>query len=51
VRAFAQEPPTSRFGGAQRGNRDANMTTVYLNAAYFPLVELLSALVTVEILA
>ena len=31
-------------------NRAANMTTVYLNAAYFPAVELLSALVTVEIL-
>src|SRR6202011_3140787 len=29
----------------------ANMTTVKLNAAYFPAVELLSALVTVEILA
>ena len=31
-------------------NRAANMTTVNLNAAYFPGVELLSALVTVEIL-
>ena len=31
-------------------NRDANMTTVYLNAAYFPAVELLSALATVGIL-
>ena len=31
-------------------NRAANMTTVNLNAAYFPAVEFLSALVTVEIL-
>jgi ATP-binding cassette subfamily B protein len=31
-------------------NRAANMTTVNLNAIYFPMVEFLSALVTVEIL-
>src|SRR5439155_10578982 len=31
-------------------NRAANMKTVYLNAAYFPAVELLSALATVGIL-
>ena len=31
-------------------NRAANMTTVYLNAAYFPAVELLSAIGTAVIL-
>jgi ATP-binding cassette subfamily B protein len=51
VRAFGQEPRhIERFGELNDENRDANMKTVYLNAAYFPGVELLSALVTVEIL-
>ena len=51
VRAFGQEPRhIARFGELNDANRDANMTTVRLNAAYFPGVELLSALVTVEIL-
>jgi ATP-binding cassette subfamily B protein len=51
VRAFGQEPRhVARFGELNDENRDANMKTVYLNAAYFPAVELLSALVTVEIL-
>jgi ATP-binding cassette subfamily B protein len=51
VRAFGQEPRhIARFGELNDENRAANMTTVYLNAAYFPAVELLSALVTVEIL-
>jgi ATP-binding cassette subfamily B protein len=51
VRAFGQEPRhIARFGGLNDENRAANMTTVKLNAAYFPAVELLSALVTVEIL-
>ena len=51
VRAFGQEPRhIERFGELNEENRDANMKTVYLNAAYFPGVELLSALVTVEIL-
>ncbi len=51
VRAFGQEPRhIERFGELNDENRDANMKTVYLNAAYFPAVELLSALVTVEIL-
>jgi len=51
VRAFGQEPEhIERFAQLNRDNRDANMTTVRLNAAYFPAVELLSALVTVEIL-
>ncbi len=51
VRAFGQEPRhIERFGELNEENRVANMKTVYLNAAYFPAVELLSALVTVEIL-
>src|SRR5581483_2217753 len=51
VRAFGQEPRhMERFGELNEENRAANMTTVNLNAAYFPGVELLSALVTVEIL-
>jgi ATP-binding cassette subfamily B protein len=51
VRAFGQEPQhAERFRELNDNNRDANMTTVYLNAAYFPAVELLSALATVGIL-
>jgi ABC-type multidrug transport system fused ATPase/permease subunit len=51
VRAFGQEPRhVARFAELNDENRAANMTTVNLNAAYFPAVELLSALVTVEIL-
>jgi ATP-binding cassette subfamily B protein len=52
VRAFGQEPRhLARFDELNRENLDANMTTVKLNAAYFPGVEFVSALVTVEILA
>jgi ATP-binding cassette subfamily B protein len=51
VRAFGQERQHIRqFRELNDENRAANMTTVKLNAAYFPGVELLSALVTVEIL-
>jgi ABC-type multidrug transport system fused ATPase/permease subunit len=51
VRSFGQERRHIRqFGGLNDENRDANMITVNLNAAYFPAVELLSALVTVGIL-
>jgi ABC-type multidrug transport system fused ATPase/permease subunit len=51
VRAFGQERRhMARFGELNDENRAVNMTTVNLNAAYFPGVELLSALVTVEIL-
>jgi ATP-binding cassette subfamily B protein len=51
VRSFGQEPQhLRRFRELNERNRDANMTTVYLNAAYFPAVELLSALATVGIL-
>ena len=51
VRAFAQEPRhQARFSELNDDNRVANMKTVYLNAAYFPGVEMLSALVQVGIL-
>jgi ATP-binding cassette subfamily B protein len=51
VRSFGQEQRhIGRFADLNQANRDANMTTVYLNAAYFPGVELLSSLVTVGIL-
>jgi ABC-type multidrug transport system fused ATPase/permease subunit len=51
VRAFAQETRhKDRFAALNDENRNANMTTVYLNAAYFPGVELLSALATAGIL-
>ncbi len=51
VRAFGQERRhLAQFGRLNEDNRAANMKTVNLNAAYFPGVELLSALVTVEIL-
>jgi len=51
VRAFGQEPRHERqFSGLNDENRDANMKTVYLNAAYFPSVELLSAIATAAIL-
>jgi ABC-type multidrug transport system fused ATPase/permease subunit len=51
VRAFGQEPRHVRqFSGLNDENRDANMKTVYLNAAYFPSVELLSAVATAGIL-
>ena len=51
VRSFGQEPKhLTRFRELNESNRAANMTTVNLNAAYFPGVELLSALMTVGIL-
>jgi ABC-type multidrug transport system fused ATPase/permease subunit len=51
VRAFAQEGRhQQRFAVLNDENRDANMKTVYLNAAYFPAVELLSAVATAGIL-
>ena len=51
VRVFGQEPRhIEEFEALNEENRAANMTTVSLNAAYFPAVEFLSALVTVEIL-
>jgi ABC-type multidrug transport system fused ATPase/permease subunit len=51
VRAFGQEPRHERrFAELNDENREANMKTVYLNAAYFPAVELLSAVATAVIL-
>jgi ABC-type multidrug transport system fused ATPase/permease subunit len=51
VRAFGQEGRhRSRFAELNDEYRDANMKTVYLNAAYFPAVELLSAVATAAIL-
>jgi ABC-type multidrug transport system fused ATPase/permease subunit len=43
VRSFGQEPfHEARFAELNNDNRDANMTTVKLNATYFPAVEMLS---------
>jgi ABC-type multidrug transport system fused ATPase/permease subunit len=43
VRSFGQEPVhEARFAELNEDNRAANMTTVRLNAAYFPAVEMLS---------
>ena len=51
VRSFAQEERhVTRMGELNQLNRQANMKTVYLNASYFPAVELLSALGTAAIL-
>lgn len=45
VRSFGQEAVhEERFAGMNHENREANMTTVRLNAAYFPAVELLSGI-------
>jgi len=51
VRSFGQEPRhASAMTELNEANRDANMRTVYLNATYFPGVELLSAVGTAAIL-
>ena len=51
VRAFGQEERhKERFGELNDDNRRANMRTVNLNAAYFPSVELLSAVAIAAIL-
>jgi ATP-binding cassette, subfamily B, bacterial len=51
VRSFGQEPRhASAMTELNEANRDANMRTVYLNATYFPGVELLSAVATAAIL-
>jgi ABC-type multidrug transport system fused ATPase/permease subunit len=51
VRAFAQEPRhRAELARLNEVNRDANLVTVNLNAAYFPAVEFLSAVATVMIL-
>jgi len=51
VRSFGQEPRhASAMTELNEANRDANLRTVYLNATYFPGVELLSAIGTAVIL-
>ncbi len=51
VRTFSQEERhIARMGELNELNRQANMKTVYLNASYFPAVELLSAVGTAVIL-
>jgi ABC-type multidrug transport system fused ATPase/permease subunit len=51
VRAFGQEPRhKTRFAELNDEHRRVNMRTVHLNAAYFPSVELLSAVATAAIL-
>ena len=51
VRAFGQEGRHKvRFAELNDEHREANMRTVYLNAAYFPAVEFLSAVATAAIL-
>jgi ATP-binding cassette subfamily B protein len=51
VRSFAQEPRhRAHFAHLNDVNRDANLVTVNLNAAYFPAVELVAAIATVGIL-
>ena len=51
VRAFGQEGRhKARFAELNDEYREANMRTVYLSAAYFPAVELLSAVATAAIL-
>src|SRR3954467_2820060 len=51
VRSFGQEPRhASRFADLNEANRDANLVTVRPNPAYFPSVEMVSALATVGIL-
>jgi ABC-type multidrug transport system fused ATPase/permease subunit len=51
MRSFAQEPRhMDRFAELNLENRAANMTTVNLNAAYFPAVEWVSSVATVGIL-
>lgn len=52
VRAFAQEDRhLVQMTELNEANRRANMTTVYLNASYFPATELLTAAGTAAILA
>jgi ABC-type multidrug transport system fused ATPase/permease subunit len=50
VRSFAHEPlHEAEFAVLNDDNRDANMTTVKLNAAYFPSVEMLSGVAVAAI--
>jgi ABC-type multidrug transport system fused ATPase/permease subunit len=51
VRSFGQERRHgAEFAELNEVNRGANMRTVYMNAAYFPAIEFISALATVAVL-
>ena len=51
VRSFGQEPRhVKQMTALNEENRDVNMKTVYLNASYFPAVEMLAAVGTAVIL-
>jgi ABC-type multidrug transport system fused ATPase/permease subunit len=51
VRSFGQEPRhATAMTELNEANREANLRTVYLNASYFPAVELLAAVATATIL-
>jgi ABC-type multidrug transport system fused ATPase/permease subunit len=51
VRSFGQEPRhTAAMTELNEANREANMRTVFLNASYFPGVELLASIGTAAIL-
>jgi ATP-binding cassette subfamily B protein len=51
VRSFGQEPRhLNEMTALNEANREVNMKTVYLNASYFPAVELLAAVATAVIL-
>jgi ABC-type multidrug transport system fused ATPase/permease subunit len=51
VRSFGQEPRhTAAMTELNEANREANMRTVFLNASYFPGVELLASVGTAAIL-
>ena len=51
VRSFGQEPRhLAQMTALNEENRDVNMKTVYLNASYFPAVEMLAAVGTAVIL-
>ncbi|HET8861754.1 MAG TPA: ABC transporter ATP-binding protein [Solirubrobacterales bacterium] len=51
VRSFGQEPRhTAAMTELNEANREANMRTVFLNASYFPAVELLAAVGTAAII-
>jgi ATP-binding cassette, subfamily B, bacterial len=51
VRSFGQEPRHAAvMTELNEANREVNMKTVYLNASYFPAVELLSAVGTAAII-
>jgi ABC-type multidrug transport system fused ATPase/permease subunit len=51
VRSFGQEPRHAEaMTELNEANREANMRTVYLNASYFPTVELMAAVGTAAIL-